>query len=181
MAGVFFFSYTVFLHHEIDFRRGSLLRRAGERLLVVQSGVHQSFLACAQRRESAYQVLVVKAAIRMGGLRKCEGQSHQQVFFFVEKLIGDLDLKKKSGRIDLVGRARFLMLTRLPQIRAVTRAVESYFALLSATLRTDAAMHRRAKALLLAQFTNCTAQSRYSPLPRRELENGFGVECLAGL
>ena len=38
------------------------------------------------------------------------------------------------------------------------RTVECYLALLTAALRTNAAMHCRAKPLLLANFTNSAAQ-----------------------
>src|SRR5579862_731488 len=80
------------------------------------------------------------------------------MFLLIHELVGDFDLQKQTCRIDLVRRARFLMLARLQQIRAIQWTIKRHFTLLAAALRTDAPMHRRAKALFLSDFTNRATQ-----------------------
>jgi hypothetical protein len=51
------------------------------------------------------------------------------------------------------------MLARLLKIRAIARAIERHFALFTATLRADLAVHGGTKSLLFTFVTNWTTQS----------------------
>jgi hypothetical protein len=74
-------------------------------------------------------------------------------------LISDFNFGEKRGLVEFLNRVRLLVLARLLQIDAVARTIERHLALLAATLRADAPVHRRAKALLFALLANGTAQS----------------------
>jgi hypothetical protein len=90
---------------------------------------------------------------------ECKGQSHEQMFFLIEELIGNLDLQKQTSWVNLIRRARFLVRPRLHKIRTIARTIERHFALLAAALRADAPVNSGTEAFLLANFTNGTTQS----------------------
>src|SRR5260370_6613678 len=100
----------------------------------------------------------------MCGFRQRISQPHEQVFFFIHDLVGNLDLQKQSRRIDLVRRARLFVLARLDEISAIARTIESHFPLFAATLRANAPVNGGAKAFLLANFTNSATQWVGSPV-----------------
>src|SRR5579864_4670845 len=83
------------------------------------------------------------------------------------------------------------MLARLLQVDAIAWAVQHDLALLAATLRADASMHRRAEALLFSSFADgagqeislrlimaCEKSCRSSALGRQAM--GFGVDSDRG-
>src|SRR5437764_1376764 len=80
------------------------------------------------------------------------------MFLLIHELVGDFDLQEQSRGIDLIARARSLMLAGLDQIRAICGTVKRYLALLAAALRTDASVHGGAEALLFTEFTDDTGQ-----------------------
>src|SRR5260370_36143337 len=82
------------------------------------------------------------------------------MFLVIHELVGKLDLQKQSGRVNLVHRARLLVLVRLNHIRAVAGTIERHFALLAAALRGNTPVNGGAKAFLFADFTDSTTQSR---------------------
>src|ERR1700687_4537400 len=88
------------------------------------------------------------------------------MFFLIHVPIGNLDLQKQTRRVDLVRRARPLVLLRLSKIWTIARTIESDFALLAAALRANTPVDSGAKAFLLADFTDRAAQWRplLSPL-----------------
>jgi len=61
------------------------------------------------------------------------------------------------------------MLPRLLQVNALARTIERHLALLSATLRTDAPMHRWTEAFFFPFFADDATQSDVSPsiIPRK--------------
>src|SRR5579864_5078898 len=80
------------------------------------------------------------------------------------------------------------MLARLLQVDAIAWAVQHDLALLAATLRADASMHRRAEALLFSSFADgagqeislrlimaCEKSCRSSALGRQALGFGYGL------
>src|SRR5580704_9649835 len=91
----------------------------------------------------------------------------------VHKLVADLDLQKKSNGIEAVVGSGFLVLASLLQVRAVAGAVERNLALFAAALRADAAMHGRAKTLLLSDLAN-GAGHEASPIPLWHSALAFG-------
>src|SRR4029077_696465 len=76
------------------------------------------------------------------------------MFVFINELIADLDLQEKCSRLQSLHGTRFFMLPCLLQVDAIAGAIERHFALLATTLRADASMHGRAKALFLPLFSN---------------------------
>src|SRR5260370_40424402 len=82
------------------------------------------------------------------------------MFLVIHELVGKLDLQKQSGRVNLVHRARLLVLVRLNQIRAVAGTIERHFALLAAALRANTPVNGGAKTFLFADFTNSPTQYR---------------------
>jgi hypothetical protein len=66
-------------------------------------------------------------------------------------------LKKNIRRVHIGHATRLFMLAGLLQVDAITGTIERHFALLAATLRANAAMDRRTKALFLAFLANRTA------------------------
>ena len=79
------------------------------------------------------------------------------MFVLVKKLIFDLYLDEQVCRIEIGQATRFFMLAGLQQIHAVTGTIERDLALLSATLRTDAAVNGRAETLFFTLLANCAA------------------------
>src|ERR1700751_5039753 len=80
------------------------------------------------------------------------------------------------------------MLARLPKVYAIARAIQRDLALLAATLRANASMHRRAEALLFSFFADGAGQEirlrlimaweksrRSSALGRQALGSGYGL------
>src|SRR5712671_6075622 len=155
---MFLLGLTIFLQHVFYFRSNSLLRRAGERLFVVEPRVHQSLVARAQGRERSNQIAVVQAAIAVSGLGECVSQSHEQMLALIQILVRDLNLQKQGRGIYLVRRTRLFVLTCLLQVRAIARTIQGHFSLLATTLRADSAMDGRTKALLLADLANGATQ-----------------------
>src|SRR6266853_456888 len=149
---------TIFLQHVFDFRSNSLLRRAGERLFVVEPRVHQPLVARAQGRERSNQIAVVQAAIAVSGLGECVSQSHEQMLALIQILVRDLNLQKQGCGVYLVRRTRLFVLTCLLQVRAIARTIQGHFSLLATTLRADSAMDGRTKALLLTDLANGATQ-----------------------
>src|SRR5579864_4221862 len=96
----------------------------------------------------------MERAVLAGGFGESKGQSHEQVLVLIHELVGNFDLQKERGGIDLVGRTSLLMLTGLNQVGAVAGAIERDFALLAAALRTNAPVHSGTEPLLLADFTD---------------------------
>ena len=159
VSSVLLLGLAVLPDHRLNFSRCPTLRFAGQRLLIVKSGIHQPLIAFCQYRKRGNQILIVKASVSSRCFRKRIRQAHEQMFFFVHELVRDFHLKKQSGRIDLVRRSRPLMLPRLQKIGAIARTVERDFALFAATLRADPPVNSGAKSFLLADFTNSAAQS----------------------
>jgi len=69
-------------------------------------------------------------------------------------------LKKKVRWVQLACRSRLFMFAGLEEIRAVAGTVECDFALLAATLRTNASMHCQAKAFFLSFFADGAAHAK---------------------
>ena len=80
---------------------------------------------------------------------------------FLQKLIRDFDGRKQLLRGQIFQAPRFLMLTCLLEIDTVGRTVERELALLTAALRADTAVDRRAEALFLANVADCAAQTKH--------------------
>ena len=80
----------------------------------------------------------------------------------VGELIGHLDLHKQRCGIELVGRTRFFMFSRLPQIRAFAGTIERNFTLFAATLRANAAVDRRAETFFSTNFADSATQLSFS-------------------
>src|SRR5262245_8615761 len=93
------------------------------------------------------------------------------MLMFIYKLVGNLDLQKQTGGIDLVRRTRLFVFACLLQLRAIAGTIQCYLALLSATLWANSPVYCRTKALLFANLTDDAAQSGLSLLhyviPRR--------------
>ena len=138
-----------------------LLGCAGQRLLVVQPGVHEPFVARAHGRERRDQIAIIQAAIGLGCFGQSVGETHQQMFALVGELFGNLNLKEQRRGIELVCGTRLLVLARLLQIGAVAGTIQRHLALLAAALRADAAVHGWTEALLLANLANRAAQGRF--------------------
>ena len=68
----------------------------------------------------------------------------------------------RSGQV--IDTMRAFVAARLLQVNAFRRAIERDFALRSATLRTDAAMHGQTEALLFADFTQRGSSTDAPPL-----------------
>jgi hypothetical protein len=85
------------------------------------------------------------------------------VLMFVQELIADLYLKKQGGSIQFIHWTRFLVLARLLKIDALTGTIERHLALLTATLRTNPAVHGGTEAFLLALFANRTTHGNRAP------------------
>src|SRR6476660_143505 len=62
--------------------------------------------------------------------------------------------------VQIVDLARLFMLPCLLEIHALAWAIECYFALLAATLRTNASMHCQAKAFFLSFFADGAAHAK---------------------
>src|SRR6185369_4114341 len=102
------------------------------------------------------QVGVLQPAVGANAFGKGEGQSHDQVFVLIEKLVFDFHLHEEVGGIEVCQAARFLMLAGLLQIYAVAGTVERHLALLATALGTNAPMDGGAETLLLAFFADRT-------------------------
>ena len=76
------------------------------------------------------------------------------------------------------------MLSRLLQIRAVAGTIERYFALLTATLGADAAVHSRTETFFLANLADRAAQVDFSSsnimAPDDEKLGGDSPPAIAG-
>src|SRR5207247_834050 len=95
--------------------------------------------------------------IGANALSQSEGQSHDQMFALVKKLVANFHLQEDIGRVHVGDPARLLMLPCLLQIYAVAGTIKRHFALLATALRADATVDSWAEALLLALFANYTA------------------------
>src|SRR5579863_4085954 len=97
------------------------------------------------------------------------------MFFFIHELVGYIDLQKQPGGIDLVGGARLFMLSGLPKIGTVARAIERHLSLLAATLGANAPVNGGTESLLLADFTDGAAQwnsCKHYCIPRQWVGDG---------
>jgi hypothetical protein len=139
----------------------------------MQAGIDQALITAGQRGQSGDEVAVIEGAVSAGTFGESVGEPHDQVLMLVHKLVADLDLQKKSGGIEAVVGSGFLMLASLLQVRTVAGAVERNLALFAATLRADAAMHGRAKPLLLSDLAN-GAGHEASPIPLWHPALAFG-------
>src|ERR1700694_5992469 len=98
-------------------------------------------------------------AIAPGALGQGKAQTHEQGLALVQKLVGDLNLGKQRGGIKLAHGARLLVFPCLLEIWTTAGTVECDLALLAATSRADAPMHRRAKALFSSHLADGTTQN----------------------
>src|ERR1700733_2639565 len=80
------------------------------------------------------------------------------MLFLIHELIGNLNLQKQTRRIDLLRGARLFVFASLNQIGTIAWTVERYFALLTATLRTNSSVNSGAEALFFATFTDGATQ-----------------------
>jgi hypothetical protein len=78
----------------------------------------------------------------------------------VHKLVGNFDLQKERGRVDLICGTRLLALARLLEIGTIAGAVECDFALFAATLRANASVEGRAKPLFFTNFADGATQGK---------------------
>jgi hypothetical protein len=78
------------------------------------------------------------------------------MFVLIEKIVAHLYLQKNIGRVHIGDSARLFVLASLLQVHAIARAIQRDFALLTATLRANAAMDGRTETLFFALFANCT-------------------------
>src|SRR5271169_5339888 len=78
----------------------------------------------------------------------------------IQKMFVYLNLRKHCRLIHVRSSAKLFMFARLPQIRAITRAIDGDLALLPTALRANSPMQRGTKALLLAKLANGTTHAR---------------------
>src|ERR1700694_187545 len=98
-------------------------------------------------------------AIAPGALGQGKAQTHEQGLALVQKLVGDLNFEKERCGIKLAHGTRLLVFPCLLEIGTPAGAVECDLALFAATLRADAPMHRRAKALFFSHLAEGTTQN----------------------
>src|ERR1700674_483480 len=116
-------------------------------------------MVCAQGGKGSDQITVMHRAIAPGALGQGEAQTHEQGLALVQKLVGDLTPETERSGINLAHGTRLLVFPCLLEIWTAAGTVECDLALFAATLRADAPMHRRAKALFSSHLAEGTAQS----------------------
>ncbi len=156
-ACVFLLSLPVLLHHVLHFGGDGLMRDVGSRRFVDKTRVDERLIALGERGEGGDQIPIIQHPVGVSRLRQSEAQSHDEVFTLIDELIGELHLKEEICRVDFVRGTRLFMLARLKKIRAVARTVERDLALLSATLRANASVHRRTETLFFSDGTDRTS------------------------
>ena len=65
VSQVFLFGLAILLQHLFHLRRGGMLGGAGQRLFVVQPGIHQPFVARAHGRKCSDQIAIIQGAVRV--------------------------------------------------------------------------------------------------------------------
>src|ERR1700732_1228389 len=121
-------------------------------------------MVCAQGGKGSDQITVMHSTIAPGALGQGEAQTHQQGLVLVQKLVGDLNFEKQRGGIKLAHGTRLLVFPCLLEIWTTAGTVQCDLALFAATLRADAPMHRRAKALFSSHLADGTAHKCRLPL-----------------
>src|SRR5580704_8553603 len=141
-----------------------MLPAASQRLLVVQSRVHQPLIAGAHRRERGDEISIIQAVIGARRFRQSIGETHQQMLALIGKLLGNFNLQKQRCGVKFIRGARLLMFARLLQIRTVARTIERHLALLATALRTNAPVYCGAEAFFLASLADRATQIVSSPV-----------------
>src|SRR5262252_408664 len=153
------FGFAIFLDQGLDFRSDRLLGKICGCLTVNETGIHERLIALRQRSERRDKVAVREAPAGAHALGQGETESDDQVFVLVDELLADFNRRQERLAIQFTCFARLLVPSRLLQIRAIARAVESDLALLAAALGTNAAMNGRTEALFFSYPADGTAQS----------------------
>ena len=81
------------------------------------------------------------------------------MFMLIDKLFGNLNLRKQSRPVQILDLARLFMLPCLLEINTLSWAIERHLALLAATLRADASMHCQTEALFFSFFADGAAHA----------------------
>src|SRR5436309_15591450 len=180
IAQVLLLGFSVLLNHSLHLRYYCPLTHAGNRDLVVQSGIDQGLITFRHGGEPGNQIGILERAIAACALRQGVSQAHDEMLMRIQELVTNLDLKKQVRPIQFSHWTRFLVFARLLKVDAVTGTIERHLALLAATLRTNPAMHSGAEALLLALFANRTTHGNQSPrkimTETRVAPSGRGIE-----
>src|SRR6185437_6467543 len=107
---------------------------------------------------SGNEIGIANVAVGASGFSQSVTETDNQVLLLIHEAVPDFHFREEQRRVEFLDWTRLLVLSRLLQIDAVAWAIEGHFALLTAALRTNAAMHRRTEALFLAFFADRTGQ-----------------------
>src|SRR5581483_1151566 len=114
--------------------------------------------APGQRAERAQDLAIVDAAVVARAFHQTVRQPDQQRVALIDEALRHLHVREHGVAVYFIPAALGFVPPRLHQVRTIAGTIQRHLPLLAAAGRTDAPMHRRTEALLLAGLTNRTCQ-----------------------